>query len=52
MSDYLEYEDSGAPQGSILAGLFHVIQLNDIPDCNEEGESVVYLDDDTDSQLI
>ena len=49
MSDYLECEDSGAPQGSILAGLFHVIQSNDLPDCHEEGESVVYVDDDTDS---
>ena len=49
MSDYLECEDSGAPQGSILAGLFHVIHSNDLPDCHEEGESVVYVDDDTDS---
>mgnify|MGYP001179234605 FL=1 len=48
-SDYLECEDNGAPQGSILAGLFHVINSNDLPDCHEEGESVVYVDDDTDS---
>ena len=48
-SDYLECEDSGAPQGSILAGLFHMINSNDLPDCHEEGESVVYVDDDTDS---
>ena len=48
-SGYLECEDSGAPQGSILAGLFHVINSNDLPDCHEDGESVVYVDDDTDS---
>ena len=48
-SDYLECEDNGAPQGSILAGLFHVINSNDLPDCHEEGESIVYVDDDTDS---
>ena len=48
-SEYLECEDSGAPQGSILAGLFHLINSNDLPDCHEEGESVVYVDDDTDS---
>ena len=51
MSDYLECEDSGAPQGAPLAGLFHVIQSNDLPDCHEEGESVVYVDDDTASTL-
>ena len=48
-SEYLECEDSGAPQGSILAGLFHMINSNDLPDCHDEGESVVYVDDDTDS---
>ena len=48
-SEYLEFEDSGAPQGSILAGLFHIINSNDMPACHEEGESVVYVDDDTDS---
>ena len=46
---YLECEDSGAPQGSILAGLFHIINSNDMPACHEEGESVVYVDDGTDS---
>lgn len=48
-SEYLECEDSGAPQGSILAGLFHIINSNDMPACHEEGESVVYVDDGTDS---
>jgi hypothetical protein len=46
-SDYLECEDSGGPQGSILAGLFHMINSNDLPDCHEEGKSVVFVDDDT-----
>ena len=48
-SNFLECEDCGAPQGSVLAGLFHVIHSNDLPDCHQEGESVVYVDDDTDS---
>ena len=48
-SEYLESGDSGAPQGSILAGLFHIINSNDMPACHVEGESVVYVDDDTDS---
>ena len=48
-SGYIEYEDSGAPQGSILAGLFHIINSNDVPAWHEEGESVVYVDDGTGS---
>ena len=48
-SEYLECEDSGAPQGSILAGLFHLINSNDMPACHDEGQSVVYVDDGTDS---
>ena len=49
ISKYLECEDSGAPQGSILAGLFHIINSNDMPACHEEGESVIYIDDGTDN---
>ena len=45
----MECEDSWAPQGSILAELFHVINSNDLPDCHLEGESLVYVDDHTDS---
>ena len=32
----------------MLGGLLHVINCNDFPACHEEGESVVYVDDDTD----
>jgi hypothetical protein len=42
----------GPPQGPVLAGLFHVIHSNVLPDCHQEGESVVYVDDDTDSVHI
>ena len=42
-------EDTGVPQGSVLGGLVHVINSNDFPDCHEVGESIVYVDDDSDS---
>ena len=41
-------EDDGVPQGSVLGGLFHVINSNDFPACHQEGEAVVYVDDDSD----
>ena len=41
----MEREESGAPQQSVLA----VINCNDLPNCQQEAESVVYVDDDTDS---
>ena len=31
-----------------LAALFHLIDSNDFPACHEEGDSVVYVDDDAD----
>ena len=49
ISDPLDCEDNGAPQGSVLGGLLHLINSNDFPDCHEEGEAVVYVDDDSDS---
>ena len=47
-SSELECDDSGVPQGSVLGGLLHVINSNDFPACHEEGEAVVYVDDDSD----
>ena len=32
-----------------MASIFHVINSNDLPTCHKEAESVVYVDDDTDS---
>ena len=49
MSTPLDCEDHAVPQGSILGGLFHVINSNDFPDCHEHGEGVVYVDDDSDT---
>ena len=40
--------DNAVPQGSVLGGLLHVINSNDFPACHEEGEVVVYVDDDSD----
>ena len=47
-SSELECDDSGVPQGSVLGGLLHVIMSNDFPACHDEGEAVVYVDDDSD----
>ena len=49
VSESLDCGDHGAPQGSILGGLLHVINSNDFPDCHEEGAGIIYVDDDTDS---
>ena len=49
ISDPILCEDDGVPQGSVLGGLFHVINSNDFPACHQEGEAVVYVDDDSDT---
>ena len=36
------------PQGSVLGGLFYIINQNDFPGCRDEGSSVLFVDDDTD----
>ena len=48
-SEPLEVGDHAVPQGSVLGGLLHVINSNDFPACHEVGESVVYVDDDSDT---
>ena len=47
-SDFLDCDNFGIPQGSLLGGLLHVINCNDFPACHQEGESVLYVDDDSD----
>ena len=40
-------EGHAVPQGSILGGLIFLIFSNDFPACTQGGESVMYVDDDT-----
>ena len=37
-----------APQGSVLGGLLFIINENDFPACRSNGDSVLFVDDDTD----
>ena len=48
-SPFIECEESGSPQGSIMSGIFHIINSNDLPACHDEAESIVYVDDDTEN---
>ena len=41
--------DHAVPQESVLGGLLHLINSNDFPACHDVGESVVYVDDDSDT---
>ena len=45
----LNCNDHAVPQGSVLGGLLHVINSNDLPACHEDGEAVIYVDDDSDA---
>ena len=43
----LECDDSGVPKRGVLVGLLHIININDFPECHDDGEAIVYVDDDS-----
>ena len=44
----MELGDYAAPQGSVLGGILFIINENDFPDCRDDGESILFVDDDSD----
>ena len=49
ISKPLDGGDYAVPQSLVLGEILHVINSNDFPVCHQEGESVVYVDDDSDT---
>ena len=47
-SPLLWLDNHAAPQGSVLGGLLFVLFENDFPACRSKGDSVMFVDDDTD----
>ena len=48
-SEPLHGGDHAVPQGSVLGGLLQIINSNDFTACHDVGESVVYVDDNSDT---
>ena len=47
-SAFEDLDDDAAPQGSVLGGILFIINENDFPASRVEGDSVLFVDDDTD----
>ena len=44
----IQLSDHSTPQGSVLGGLLFIIFENDFPACRVQGNSIMFVDDDTD----
>ena len=48
-SEPKEIGDTAVPQGSILGGFFFVVFQNDFPASSDDGEAILFVDDDTEN---